>query len=142
MLQANTGLLLARDEYDIILTCLRGGRGRTSCSQAEADMLLSELGKAVIIDKTELPHDVVRLNSTVTVRDIPDGKSMMVTIVTPEKSDIRQRKISVLSPIGAALIGLRQGQEVQWEVPAGKKKFRILEVTNDSMDHSLAATGS
>ena len=140
MLKANNGLLLARDEYDIILTCLRGGHGRTSCNQAEADMLLSELGKAVIIDKTELPQDVVRLNSTVTVRDVTDGKSMKVTIVTPEKSDIRQRKISVLSPIGKALTGLRQGQEVQWEVPAGKKTFRILEVVNSAMDHSLAAS--
>jgi len=122
------GLLLARGEYETILTCLRGSKGRASCNHSEASMLLSELERAVIVDTPDMPGDVVRLNSTVTVRDESDCKLIRVTIVTPERADIRQRKISVVSPIGAALIGMRQGSKVHWEVPAGKKTFHILEV--------------
>jgi regulator of nucleoside diphosphate kinase len=48
--------------------------------------------------------------------------------VLPGRADIRQRKISVLSPIGTALIGFRKGQQVQWKVPAGKRTFTIVDV--------------
>ena len=48
----------------------------------------------------------------------------------PDKADIKQRKISILSPIGTALIGFRQGENIRWQVPSGKKTFTILEVNN------------
>ena len=52
-------------------------------------------------------------------------------LVTPDKADIKQRRISVMAPIGTALIGFRQGEKVKWQVPAGKKTFTIMEVIND-----------
>ena len=51
-------------------------------------------------------------------------------IVLPDKADIKERKISILSPIGTALIGFRQGENIRWQVPSGKKTFTILEVNN------------
>ena len=51
-------------------------------------------------------------------------------IVLPDKADIKERKISIMSPIGTALIGFRQGENVKWQVPSGKKTFTILEVNN------------
>ena len=77
-----------------------------------------------------MPGDVVRLNSHVTIRDEKENKLIEITVVTPEKADIKLRKISVLSPIGTALIGYRKGDRVMWKVPAGKKTFTILEVNN------------
>jgi regulator of nucleoside diphosphate kinase len=55
---------------------------------------------------------------------------MAITIVLPQKADIKQKKVSVLAPIGTALIGFRKGQKVSWEVPAGKKDFMIMDVKN------------
>ena len=55
---------------------------------------------------------------------------MELILVTPDKADIKNRKVSVMAPVGAALIGFQQGNEVSWEVPSGKKKFTILEVIN------------
>jgi regulator of nucleoside diphosphate kinase len=50
--------------------------------------------------------------------------------VMPEQADIGQQKVSILSPMGTALIGFRKGEEVLWQVPAGMKRFRILDVVN------------
>jgi regulator of nucleoside diphosphate kinase len=52
-------------------------------------------------------------------------------LVAPDKADIKEKRISVMSPIGTALIGFRKGQKVKWQVPAGKKTFTILEVINE-----------
>jgi regulator of nucleoside diphosphate kinase len=57
---------------------------------------------------------------------------MELMIVTPDKADIKKRKISIMAPLGTALIGFRQGQKVNWQVPSGKKTFTIMEVINDN----------
>ena len=56
---------------------------------------------------------------------------MELTIVTPDRANIKEKKISIMAPIGTALIGFRQGQKVKWKVPSGNKMFTILEVSND-----------
>jgi len=56
---------------------------------------------------------------------------MELMLVTPDKADIKKRKISIMAPIGAALIGFRQGEKVKWSVPGGKKTFTIVEVINE-----------
>ena len=52
-------------------------------------------------------------------------------LVTPDKADIKDKKISVMAPIGTALIGFRKGQQVKWRVPAGQRTFTIVEVINN-----------
>jgi regulator of nucleoside diphosphate kinase len=51
-----------------------------------------------------------------------------LTIVMPPHADIKQKKISILTPMAAALIGFRKGDEVEWKMPSGLKKYKILEV--------------
>lgn len=92
--------------------------------------LYDEIKKAQIVDKENFPDDTVRLNSTVLIKDLNTKREMTITVVLPQKADIKQKKVSVLAPIGTALIGFRKGQEVSWEVPAGKKDFKIMEVRN------------
>jgi regulator of nucleoside diphosphate kinase len=95
------------------------------------DMSLAhELKRAVVVKKHAFPPHGVRLHSRVTVLDLDTQKELEFTIVMPGQADIRQNKISVLTPMGAALIGLRQSEEVTWRVPAGLKSFRILKVVN------------
>ena len=122
-------LLLLKDDYDIIMSCLKG-LGRVTFNRQEAERLEGELKKAKLVRKEELPGDVVRLNSSVTIKDEKENKVMEVMLVTPERVNIKQKKISIMSPIGTALIGFRKGQQVKWMVPAGKKTFTILDVSN------------
>jgi regulator of nucleoside diphosphate kinase len=92
--------------------------------------LAYELGRAIIVQKEAFPATAVRLNSHVSVLDLETNKIMEFTVVMPHEADIQQRKISVLTPMGTALIGFRKSEEVRWKVPAGIKRFRILDVVN------------
>ncbi|WP_247235619.1 nucleoside diphosphate kinase regulator [Telluribacter sp. SYSU D00476] len=96
---------------------------------ADHAMTLSyELKRAVVVKEQNLPPDSVRLNSTVKVRDLESGKEMVLTIVLPAFANINEKKISVLTPMGSALIGLRKGDQIDWKMPAGMKTFFIMDV--------------
>jgi len=78
-----------------------------------AETLLAELQRATVLTCDKLPDDVVRMGSTVGYRT-DDGNERSVTLVYPAEADIAQGKISILTPIGAALIGLSVGQAIDW----------------------------
>ena len=89
-----------------------------------ADRLIEEIERADLRAGSDMPADVVTLGSEVTYRE--GDKSQTVRIVAPEEADIERRQISVLTPVGAALLGLRVGQKISWEMP--DKRAAILEV--------------
>jgi regulator of nucleoside diphosphate kinase len=123
-------LVLTNHDYEVIMINLKSGPARTTFNRNDAEELEAELRKAKLVSREDIPGDVVRLNSCVTIKDEKENKIIQLTVVTPEKADIKQRRISILSPIGTALIGYRKGRQVRWRVPAGTKTFTILEVTN------------
>jgi regulator of nucleoside diphosphate kinase len=133
MKKRNEGLMLRKDDYDIILAYLRGSNSQKSYDMKNAAELQAELKKAQVVEKDVFPHDVVRLNSKVTIAEERRKKVIELTLVTPDKADIREGKVSIMAPIGTALIGFRRGQKVAWQVPAGKKTFTILEVVNPAI---------
>jgi regulator of nucleoside diphosphate kinase len=130
MRKTRNRLLLTKDDYNIIMSYIRRGLPTITFNRHDAEELEIELKKAKVVDKEELPPDVVRLNSIVTIKEEKENKVMELTVVTPEKANIKQRLISIMSPIGTALIGFRKGQQVKWKVPAGKKTFTIMDVQN------------
>ncbi|MEO8860373.1 MAG: GreA/GreB family elongation factor [Ginsengibacter sp.] len=124
-------LLIERDDYEMIRAYLRKSLlAENMFSKRDAEYLKAEILNAKIVSKNELPPDVVRLNSTVTIEDEKEKKQMQLKVVTPDKADIKRKMISILAPIGTALIGFRKGQRISWMVPAGKKVFTILDVVN------------
>jgi regulator of nucleoside diphosphate kinase len=93
------------------------------------EMTLSyELNRAIVVEEDSLPACCVRLNSKVRVRELSSQKDMEFSIVMPALANIAEKKISVLTPMGAALIGLCKGERVKWKMPAGIKHFEILDV--------------
>lgn len=123
-------LVLTKDDYDIIMRYVRRGLPTITFNRRDAEELEIELKKAKVVNKEELPDDVVRLNSKVTIKEEKENKIMELTVVTPEKANIKQKLVSIMSPIGTALIGFRKGQQVKWKVPSGKKTFTIMDVRN------------
>lgn len=85
-----------------------------------AELLEEELGRATLVPASELPENVVSMNSEVTFIDLDTNKEQKVTLVYPNEADIEKRKISIFAPVGAALIGLRIGQSIDWPLPDGK----------------------
>lgn len=88
-----------------------------------------EIERAKIIEENEIPEDLVRMNSTVTFQTLQDEKMSTLTLVFPEDANFSDGKISILAPLGSALIGLRVDQEINWMFPDGKTKtIKILKV--------------
>jgi regulator of nucleoside diphosphate kinase len=96
-----------------------------------AKRLLEEIERADIRALDEMRADVVTLGSEVTF--LHDDRTEHVKIVPPEEADIDHRRISVLTPVGAALLGLRAGQRIAWEMPA--KRAVVLEVVEVRQPH-------
>jgi regulator of nucleoside diphosphate kinase len=84
--------------------------------------LADELGRAHVLADGLQPQDIVCMNSAVTFRDDTTGKVRTLTIVYPEEADIAQAKISVMTPVGTALIGLPRGRSITWETPNGEAR--------------------
>ncbi len=91
--------------------------------------LRAELDRANIVDPGEMPHDVVTMNSTVVFRMEASSTEFSLTLVYPGDIGEGTGKISVLAPVGSALLGLREGDEISWPKPGGGLlKVRILKV--------------
>lgn len=93
------------------------------------DLLQDELDRATIVSDKEFPNEAVSMNSLVTFLDLESKKTNKVTLVYPGDSKIEEHRISILAPVGAALIGLRVGQKIKWPLPNGKEKeIQVVEV--------------
>ena len=123
-------IILRKDDYDVLISYLKNQRYRNLYDVQNVNELQGELKKAKLVNKDNFPSDVVRLNSRVKIKDVNKGKVMDLTLVTPDKADIRERKISVMAPVGTALIGFKKGQKINWQVPGGRRTFTIMEVIN------------
>ena len=131
MQKVNNQLVLRKDDYSLLLSYLKGSFGRSAFDRRNAEGLQAELKKAKLVNENDFPLDVVRLNSMVRIKADDKDEVMELKLVTPDRANIKENKISVMAPIGTALIGFRKGQKVKWEVPAGKRTFTILEVINE-----------
>jgi len=106
-----------------LLEVYRGGRSAEAC-----DALESELLRARVVGAGEIAADVVTMHSRVRFRDLDSGEMHEVTLVYPHEADIGDRRISVLAPIGTALLGLAVGQSIAWTLPAGRHRLQVLAV--------------
>lgn len=98
-------------------------RGRGDLEELEA-----ELQEGKLVDSKEVPPNVVTMNSRVRLVDVDDNQSMVFTLVFPKDADIDAGKLSVLSPIGTAILGFSEGDVIEWRVPAGIRRIKIEKV--------------
>ncbi len=120
-------IVLGEDDHRKLIALALAGSGHTSDA---ADDLLYEIERARVVPATKLASSVVRMGSRVTYR--PDnGAERTVQLVYPADADISQGKVSVLTPVGTALIGLDVGQSITWEGRDGHKRvLTVLAVTS------------
>jgi regulator of nucleoside diphosphate kinase len=87
-----------------------------------------ELDRAEVVKPEEIPTDVITMNSTFRLSDLDTGEEVIYSLVFPADADSKNRKLSVLAPIGTAVLGYRVGDTVEWEVPAGIKRLKVDEI--------------
>jgi regulator of nucleoside diphosphate kinase len=97
----------------------------------EMGLLQKELDSALKVADEKLGENIIRLNSYFEVLDQSTGKTLQLKLVLPKLADLSQQKISILSPLGVALIGFSEGMIVEWMLPGGLKKLQILKVVNE-----------
>ncbi len=91
--------------------------------------LRRELARAVVLEPALIPPTVVGLNSRVRLQDLDAQDVEEYTLVAPDQADADQGRISLLAPIVAALLGYREGEEIEWPTPGGLRRLRLLQVT-------------
>jgi regulator of nucleoside diphosphate kinase len=89
------------------------------------DDLRAELDRAEIVRPEDVPHNVVTMNSTVVLRDVDTKERETYTLVFPDAADIANDRLSVLAPVGTAILGERIGDVVRWRVPQGWRRLKV-----------------
>ena len=130
MSQTANKVVLLREDYALLTRSFSKTKHLKIKALENYKRLISEINKAVLIDKEHFPSDVVRLNSTVIVKDMDTNQVTTYTIVLPDKVNVKQSKVSILSPIGIALIGFKKGLQFTWKFLSSKHRLSILEVYN------------
>lgn len=98
-------------------------------NQEAAEALESELAQARVVGPEDVPDNVVTMNSKVRFVDESTGVAREITLVYPKDASPEGGRVSVLAPVGAALLGLRKGDSIDWPMPGGRsKRLRIVEV--------------
>ena len=93
----------------------------------DTSALEAELARAQILEPAQMPSDVITMNSTARFRDETSGEERELTLVYPRDADGSPDKVSILAPVGSALLGLRAGQSIEWTLPGGRStRLRVL----------------
>ena len=123
----HTPITITRDDYSklrlLVTTALH------SNTSAALQKLREELDRAAVIDSTAIPAGLVTMDSTVEFEDLGTGEVEAYTITFPDRADVEEKRLSILAPIGTALIGYRIGDLVRWSTPGGVRQLKIRRVT-------------
>ncbi|ACV63879.1 GreA/GreB family elongation factor [Desulfofarcimen acetoxidans DSM 771] len=95
-------------------------------SDKSVKKLENELYRAIIVDSQQVPRDVITMNSKALLQ--LNDEDIEVSLVYPEDADLGAMKLSIFSPIGTAILGYKEGNTIEWEVPSGTSKIHIKKI--------------
>lgn len=90
--------------------------------------LEGELERGKVVKSQDIPNNVITMNSKIRLRNVATQEEMIYQLVFPDNADVNQGKISILAPIGTALLGYKVGDIVKWKVPAGLTKLEVEDI--------------
>jgi len=117
-------------------------RARAERDQDHLQELAEELERARIAESEDVPADVITIHTRIQVLDLGSGERRELTLVLPRESDASAGRISVLAPLGTALLGFRAGDEVEWQMPGGLRRLRIESVRPPAELQACATPGA
>lgn len=122
--------VLTITDYNILRELTKNAKDSTNIR--EIALLTQELDRAVINKEGIVDENIVRMNSQVTIEDVNSKQQMKVQIVMPSQSNLKEGKVSILAPLCVAIIGFKENDEVEWQLPSGIKTLKIIAVANPS----------
>lgn len=126
----HSSIYLSREDHTklrLLLAAISSGGHSSTLHKLRA-----ELDRAVIVDSADFPADVVTLDSSVEYEDLTTGEIETYTLTLPERANVEQHRLSILAPVGTALIGCRVRDVVTWSTPGGVRQLLIRNVTPKS----------
>ncbi|WP_282113566.1 GreA/GreB family elongation factor [Maribacter stanieri] len=130
-------LVIEKKEYVVLKRLMNlSGYYKDDTLRKSVQKILGELETAIIRDESEMYEDVIRFNTTVTIIS-ENGWHKKFKLVMPTDSDIKNDKISILTPMGAAVMGYSEGDSVVWEFPSGEQKLTIEKVEQENAPINL-----
>ena len=121
-------IYMTAQDMDRLRDLLRTTKDPFGMDRPHLETLRAELDRAKTVDLAALAPDVVTMNSTVRIRERDSDRTMLLTLVFPELANPELNRISVIAPLGAALLGYRAGDRVSFNVPTGTRTCEIMEV--------------
>lgn len=128
MKRSNKTIIVTQRDYNRLMGLLSNTEKQNKGSADNLARLAGELARARQVESEKVSPDVVTMNTVIEFTDLDNQITKQLKLVYPSQADIRQGHVSVTAPIGTALLGYRKGDVIEWEVPAGKKKFLIRDV--------------
>lgn len=129
-------IVITAADYGRLQQLINASRSLEQRDAEHLDALERELERALIARSVDVPHDLVTMNSRVRVMDLDTGRVLTYQIVFPRDADLANNRISVLAPIGTALLGRGVGATVESQVPSGMRRLLVL-----SVDYQPEAAG-
>ncbi|AEM69270.1 GreA/GreB family elongation factor [Allomuricauda ruestringensis DSM 13258] len=132
-------LLIEKKEYVLLKKLMNlSGYHKDNTWKKSIKKLMEEMETAMILDEDDMPKDVIRFNSNATIVS-ENGWHKKFKLVLPSKSDVKNNCISILTPMGAAVMGYAKGDSIVWEFPSGKQKLTIenVEQENESININM-----
>lgn len=110
------------------LNAVIGAKKVSERERTQLKALQSELERAEVVPPNEIPSDVITMYSRAALLDLDTNENMEFTLVFPHEADIDTGKISILAPLGTAMLGYRVGDEFEWAVPNGTRRLKVTDV--------------
>jgi regulator of nucleoside diphosphate kinase len=120
--------ILTITDYNILRELTK--KAKDSSNIREIALLTQELDRAIINEENILDESIIRINSHVIIEDVKTQKQMSIQIVMPSQSNLKEGKISILAPLCVAVIGFKENDEVEWQLPSGIKTLKVIAVNN------------
>lgn len=121
-------IILSKLDYTRISESIKHAKQLGKIAATEASKILTELSNAKVVESQDIPADVVTMNSIIKISFLSSDKVVQFQLVYPDNANIKENKISIFSPIATALIGYKVGDEIEWVVPSGLTKIKIIEI--------------
>ncbi len=90
--------------------------------------LEDELLRAEVVEPQDIPADVITMNSQICLKDLDSGEEPVYTLVFPNDARLEENRISILAPVGTALLGYRVGDTIKWKVPGGVRRLKVKKI--------------
>jgi regulator of nucleoside diphosphate kinase len=128
-MDANRVLIVTHMDYHNIMSLLENpGYMTTDEMRENAKRLKTDLMAAEKVNDDEIPYEYVKMHTVFELKSDGEPNGRTITLVYPEEADIEKNMVSILSPVGSAVIGYRLGDTVKWKVPAGESFLKISKI--------------